>query len=241
VNGWLVIHSEQDGDCSCSSQTQVSALSANVSVSLSGTTNNVWPMLHEDTGAIGTYEFDGQSGLDNPITTGGTVATTPISTVPSIDADPQPLINGDGQPASTGAFTFHAHSVLSQGPGWLVIHADNNGQPGAVVGQTQVSDGLNEEFEVSVNSDGLTLVVWPMLHVDDGTLGQYEFDGSSGLDNPVSVDGQVVTFAVNIAPSLTLTDEPGMPANGQSPSRLTKRSSISLLVAIHSMQMGSQS
>lgn len=216
-DGWLVIHSEQNGGPGpVLGQTQISAgTSANVSVSLSGTTNNVWPMLHFDTGQIGVYEFGTVDGADLPVIVNGTVATTPLATVSSIDADPQPLIKGDGQPASTGAFIFHAHSVLSPGPGWLVIHADNNGQPGAVVGQTQVNEGLNLEVDVTVNSDGLPTVVWPMLHVDDGTVGTYEFDGSSGLDNPVSVDGQVVTFPVNIAPSLTLSDQAGTVAGGQ--------------------------
>lgn len=217
VDGWIVIHSEQDGAPGpVLGQTQVSAgTSANVSVTLSGTTNNLWPMLHVDDGTIGTYEFDGSSGLDNPVFVAGTVATTQVATVPSIDAEPQPLIKGDGQPASTGAYTFHAHSVLAEVDGWLVVHADNNGQPGAVVGQTRVSAGLNEEVEVTLNSDGLTLAVWPMLHVDDGAIGTYEFDGSNGLDSPVFVDGNVVMLPISIAPSLGLSDQAGTVADGQ--------------------------
>jgi hypothetical protein len=50
----------------------------------------------------------------------------------------------------------------------------------------------------------ITPVVWPMLHVDAGTIGKY--DGLE-VDGVAMADGAAVTFTSNIAPSLTVKDE----------------------------------
>jgi hypothetical protein len=102
--------------------------------------------------------------------------------------------------------SVYAESVLSKGPGWLVIHKDDNGKPGGVAGYAAVKDGYNEDVEVELDPAQVTPMLWPMLHVDDGAAGKYEFDGKSGLDNPVKDSaGNVITFPVEAAPSITYT------------------------------------
>ena len=211
VDGFLVIHSEAGGGPGpVLGQTAVSAgTTTDVTVTLSdAATSNLWPMLHVDDNTIGEYEFGAVEGADSPVRVGGRVATTPFSTVPTIIADDQVILPGGGTEMMEGVTpTVRASAVLSTGPGFLVIHADADGAPGPVLGQTAVADGPPEGVSVELQGD-ITPVVWPMLHTDDNTVGEYEFGTVEGADAPVAVDGNVVTFPINIAPALTLNDQP---------------------------------
>ena len=51
--------------------------------------------------------------------------------------------------------TVDVASVVSDGPGWVVIHADNNGAPGMVLGHAAVSDGENTNISVPIVPSGL--------------------------------------------------------------------------------------
>jgi hypothetical protein len=112
------------------------------------------------------------------------------SGTPSVSVSNQILLNG----------SVMMDSVFSAGPGFVVIHVDNNGQPGRVAGFAPVAPGWTYNLEAPINASIATPTLYAMLHVDDGEVGKYEFDGQSGIDNPVIVDGQVVTppFQVNI-------------------------------------------
>ncbi len=151
-------------------------------------TNLMFPMLHVDTGEAGVYEFGQVEGADGPVVLDGTVATFPITTgTPAMRLDDQLVTD-----------TVEADSVLSDGPGWLVIHADGGqGSPGPVIGQALVEDGVNIDVIVEVDPAGVTPTVFPMLHVDTGEAGVYEFGQVEGADGPVMVDGQVLTFGIS--------------------------------------------
>ena len=67
--------------------------------------------------------------------------------------------------------------VVSKDAGWIVIHADNNGEPGAIVGYAPVKAGLNENIKVKVDAGKLTPTLYAILHVDRGIQGTFEFPG----------------------------------------------------------------
>jgi hypothetical protein len=213
VGGWLVIHSDNDGaPGSVLGQTQIPAgTSNNVAVQLAeeGRTDVLFPMLHVDTGAAGTYEFGTVEGADGPVVVNGAVATMPIWTVPHIRVMDQIVLPGDGM--EMGEPTAWAMSVLSDGPGFLVFHQEQDGSFGPVAG---VSDplpaGLSTNVVVTLDPAMITPVLWPMLHVDTGEAGVYEFGTVEGADGPVVVGENVVTYAINAAPSIvyegSLTD-----------------------------------
>lgn len=204
---WVVIHS---GDASAPGpvlgQTLVNpGTTASVQVTLSGDVTSVlWPMLHVDDNTAGTYEFGTVEGADAPIAVGEQVATLPIWTVPHVVVEDQIVLHGDSMPMGDAAPMLTAKSVLSVGPGFLVVHADADGAPGPVLGFTAVPDGLSTNVTVELDPAGLTPVLWPMLHVDTGVAGEYEFGTVEGADGPVVVDGSPVTFPINAAPALTL-------------------------------------
>ncbi|MBL8132529.1 MAG: hypothetical protein JNL42_11785 [Anaerolineae bacterium] len=220
-DGFLVIHA---GDASSFGAvlgvTPVSAgttADVTVEVAADGRTSVLWPMLHVDTGAVGTYEFGTVEGADGPVIVNGRVATAPIWTVPHIRASSQAVLHGDNVPAedamsmadSMMAPTVHIHSVLAEVDGFVVIHTDNGGAPGPVAGLTWAAAGYSEHLEAPLDFEGVTItpVLWPMLHVDTGTVGTYEFGTVEGADGPVTADGSVVTFPINAAPALMVNDQ----------------------------------
>ena len=207
--GWLVIHADADGlPGPVLGQTEVPAgLSSDVAVTLSGeATGALWPMLHVDTGETGVYEFGTVEGADGPVRVNDRTAVTSFSTVPSLRVDNQLVLGGDGMEATMEP-SLVARSVLSEGPGWLAVHADGGGAPGPVIGYTAVADGLNRDVAVTLDPAGVTPVLWPMLHVDTGETGVYEFGTVEGADGPVQVNGSTLTFPIQAAPSLSLRDQ----------------------------------
>lgn len=207
--GWVVIHNNNEGAPGpVLGQTLVSAgTSTNVEVEISETMEtSVWPMLHVDTGVVGEYEFGTVEGADGPVVLGG-VATKQIFTVPHMRVADQIVVHGDGMTMEGMTPTLTAASVLSEGAGFLVVHIDSEGAPGPVAGYAPVSAGLNENVVVELDPSVLTPVLWPMLHVDTGEAGVYEFGTVEGADGPVRVGDSVVTFPINAAPSLTYSDQ----------------------------------
>ncbi len=205
--GWIVIHAD-NGEGAPGAVLGFTflptGLSTDVVVELDGeATGTLFPMLHEDTGVETAYEFGDVEGVDLPVVVNGVQATSSFRTVPNVVASQQVVSD-----------VFVAESVLSDGPGWLVIHANNGGAPGAVIGAQFVEDGYNADVVVSLNTDAeITPVLWPMLHVDTGEVGTYEFGEVEGADGPVMVDGEVLTFPMLTAPSFTATAQPVSEAN----------------------------
>lgn len=167
-----------------------------VPVDTSILTPTSFAMLHVDDGTVGEYEFDGQSGLDNPVIVDGEVVT-PAFEVDAIHAHDQ-FVDGD---------TVEIASVTSVVDGWLVIHSDANGAPGPVLGQTQVLKGVTTDVEVTLQADGRTTTLWPMLHVDTGTPGEYEFGAVEGADAPVIVRGQVAVLPIWTVPHVRVENQ----------------------------------
>ena len=208
VDGWLVVHQSVDGAPGpVAGVAQVSAgNNADVVVTLDRNDPTVvlYPMLHVDTGATGEYEFGTVDGVDGPVNVNGTIAVMPIWTIPHMRVADQIVVHGDGMTMMEDmAPTLVAQSVLAAEDGWLVVHQDSGGAPGPVAGFTQVSAGTNLNVEVALDMNDPTAVLWPMLHVDTGVAGEYEFGTVEGADGPVRVEDNVVTFPIDAAPSIT--------------------------------------
>jgi len=81
-------------------------------------------------------------------------------------------------------------SVVYTGPGWIVIHRDDNGQPGPVIGYAAVQAGTNTDVAVTLDeAPAEGDVLWAMLHTDAGEEGTYEFPGA---DVPVRLNDEIV-------------------------------------------------
>lgn len=85
--------------------------------------------------------------------------------------------------------------VVSQGPGWLVVHTQADGKPGPVIGYSPVRDGVNLDVVVAVDTQRATGSLYAMLHTDAGSIGTYEFPGP---DVPVMAGGSMVNVPFSV-------------------------------------------
>jgi hypothetical protein len=91
--------------------------------------------------------------------------------------------------------TVTVQKVTAAEPGWIVIHADAAGKPGADIGHAAVQTGDNNNVVVTIDPTKATPTLYAMLHVDKGITNTYEFPGA---DIPVQVNGQVVNVPFKI-------------------------------------------
>jgi uncharacterized surface protein with fasciclin (FAS1) repeats len=89
---------------------------------------------------------------------------------------------------------------------WVVIHRDDNGAPGEVIGNTFVEAGPNYEIEVALSGEiEGDIVLWAMLHTDAGEAGTYEFPGA---DAPVELNGEIVMAQfVALEPGIVISEQ----------------------------------
>ena len=130
-----------------------------------------------------------------------TEAPTALPTAPPAPTDPPaaeatitPSVTVADQESMDGTVTIS--EVVSDGPGWLVIHAQADGSPGPILGYSPVADGTNAGVVVEIDAAQATETLYAMLHTDAGELGTWEFP--NGPDTPVTVDEQVVTPAFQV-------------------------------------------
>ncbi len=105
--------------------------------------------------------------------------------------------------------------VDSPAAGWLVIHVQADGKPGAVLGYSPVKAGVNTNVTVTVDDSKATPVLYAMLHTDAGTVGTYEFPGADG---PVMVNGEMVSPAFNVTGGLSLASSTSTGKKDDNPS-----------------------
>lgn len=192
--GWMVIHADSEGGPGAviGHAPVIAGDNSNVVVEIdtSMATETLYAMLHVDAGGEGEYEFPGEDG---PATDAdGNIVTPPfiLTILNAVSVDDQSL--GDGG-------TVTVASVVSSDSGWMVIHADSGGGPGAVIGHAPVSRGYNSNVVVNIDTSLATETLYAMLHVDSGAEGDYEFPGE---DAPATdTDGNIVT------PSFQLSTE----------------------------------
>jgi hypothetical protein len=100
-------------------------------------------------------------------------------------------------------------SVTTLTPGWLVIQADEGGQPGEILGYAPVATGVNEDVIVQVDPYLATPTLHVTLHRDDGRAGSFEFPGP---DSSMRAGNSEVSLAFDVdigvfLPALTVSDQ----------------------------------
>ena len=120
----------------------------------------------------------------------------------AVDASDQPIVGGE----------ITVAKVTAAQDGWIVAHLDEGGAAGKVLGQTAVKKGDNANVKIKLSQDvPVGGKVWPMLHIDAGTIGTYEFPGP---DAPVIVSGDIVMKQIAITAA--------KPAGAQAPAGLPR-------------------
>lgn len=116
------------------------------------------------------------------------VAQSALAQTPRVRVNDQSLENG----------TVTVRVVVSDGPGWVVIHRQRGSSPGAVIGHAVVADGRTRDVLVPVDTERTTDTIYAMLHRDTGKLGTYEFpDG----DPPARANNNIVVVPFDLEDS----------------------------------------
>ena len=137
--------------------------------------------------------------------------TSTVEVQPTITPEPTPVTPSItvGTQTLTEEGTLVVESVTSDGPGWIVIYADDNDLPGPQLGFAPVADGQSLSINVTIDPWAATPTLHARLHVDGGGSGEFEFPGS---DSPVKVGaGEVVesfTYESELpVPYIEVTDQ----------------------------------
>jgi hypothetical protein len=103
----------------------------------------------------------------------------------SLDVDDQ---TSDGTSVTVASVEIEAGG----NGGWIALHEDAGGKPGPVTYFVAVPAGASADVVVPTPGGIATAAFWPMLHVDDGVAGSYEFPTTPGADMPVTDGNEIV-------------------------------------------------
>ena len=107
--------------------------------------------------------------------------------------DLKPSLTVSAQDVIKGTITI-AEAVAPE-KGWIVVHADDAGSFGPIIGQAPVEAGVSTELNVKIDVDAATETLYAMLHVDGGVFGVFEFPGP---DMPVLEEGNPISPAFGV-------------------------------------------
>ncbi len=135
------------------------------------------------------------------LTACGTLLSSVNKAIPQAQPTPTAPVAGENPSVTVNDQQYDGTSVIvadvfSQGPGWMVIHAQSNDNVGDAIGETQLQPGDNQNVVVKIDPSKATAVMYAMLHVDAGTVGKYEFPGP---DVPVIINGEMLSPAFKAA------------------------------------------
>ena len=136
-------------------------------------------------------------------------ATQPAPAAPApAAAAPTGSIDVANQAVANGAITV-ASATISQ-DGWIAVHKagpDGKLLLTPLVGMVQIKAGDNKNVVIKLTEPvAAGAPLWPMLHIDAGTIGTYEFP--NGADVPVTANGMPVMKQITVAAAGTPTTLP---------------------------------
>lgn len=199
--GWLVVYRSMDGDPDeiIGRVPLAAGVHENVSITVdtSLATEQLFGGVHLDLGTEGVFEFPGE---DEPFPGEPETEFTVELLLP------QPQIETTAQTiAEDGLLTLTRIELLE--PTWVLIHTDDDGEIGPVVGGIMLDEGVYENVTLSIDWRRATPTLHAVLHEDDGQIGVIDFpDG----DMPIVVNGLpiVSTFDASYPPEVTVFDQP---------------------------------
>jgi len=102
-------------------------------------------------------------------------------------------------------YSLNFSGSFSKKPGWIVLHVNDQGNPGKIIGYSSVSGGSNTNIVVNIDSSEATQKLFAMLHIDEGEIGIFEFPG---VDAPERhEEGGIVIVPLNIETGIDQVEE----------------------------------
>ncbi len=182
---WVVIHADEGGQVGpvIGSLFMESGVHEDVSITINwrAATPVLYAVLHEDDGEERVLEFP---DADRPLLRNGQpiVASFNATYPPDVLVLDQPVIDG----------TVTIERAISNGPGYVAIYNEEEGQPGFIIGTAALQDGLNEEVTVTLLQSAITVQLFARLHEDTEAGDAFNFPGQ---DQPVRYNGRLPNAA----------------------------------------------
>ena len=76
------------------------------------------------------------------------------------------------QPVAAGKITIE--KIETNARGWIVIHADNSGEIGDVIGFRPIIPGIVDDLEIGIDVTKATVILYASLYPDHGTSGLFD-------------------------------------------------------------------
>src|SRR6478672_11983636 len=133
-----------------------------------------------------------------PTTAASGSATTAAAGGPATTAAAGGAVTGSldaSDQTSDGTQLKVSDVTINGAAGFIAIHQDANGAPGPVVGHVAIPEGDSKDVVVKLDSKVATGAFWPMLHLDAGQIGTYEFPGPDG---PVKSGSDIVMKKITL-------------------------------------------
>lgn len=156
---WVLIHSDEDGAIGPVVGGIILDAGVHENVPLTvdwrRSTPTLYAVLHKDSGEARVLEYpDG----DLPVIHNGQPIVAAFHAIypPEVLVLDQPILNGE----------ITVERAISNGPGWVVIYNESDGQPGFIIGSAALADGLNEQVTVALEESVITAQLFARLHED---------------------------------------------------------------------------
>lgn len=161
-------------------------LAAGAEYSFTFNTAGTFPYFCLYHGAAGGAGMSGTVVVQEAAAAQPTAAPAAATPTGSVDVSDQPLAEGG----------ITVAKVTAGQDGWIVAHLDEADKPGKVLGQTAVKAGDNNNVKIALSeSVPVGGKLWPMLHIDAGAVGTYEFPGP---DAPVIIGGNIIMKQISV-------------------------------------------
>ena len=85
--------------------------------------------------------------------------------------------------------------IRSTVEGWIVMHRNDQGNPGEVIGFTRLNRGLSYNVQIFIDVDFATDLLFAIPHADKGIIGRFEYPGE---DMPLESNGKVIAESFQI-------------------------------------------
>ncbi len=153
-------------------------------------------VLHQDEATAGVFDYPDE---DMPILMRGepVVASFEATYPPELLVYDQPIIDG----------TVTIERAISDGPGYVAIYNEAEGQPGFIIGTEALEDGLNERVTVTLLQSAITTQLFARLHQDTEPGDAFNFPGQ---DPPVLYNNRLPNaagFRTDSGPHVYVADQ----------------------------------
>ena len=197
---WVAIHSDAEGEIGPVIGSRLfepgTYENAPITINWRQATPSLYVVMHNDEDELGVFDFPDE---DLPILLRGepVVASFEATYPPEVLVYDQPIIDG----------TITIERAISNGPGYVAIYNETEGQPGLIIGTEALEDGLNEVITVTLLPSAITTQLFARLHEDTEPGDVFNFPGQ---DPPILYNNRLpnaVAFRTDIGAHAFVSDQ----------------------------------